>query len=76
MLYGVLVLAPQVRSVACGHDYTLVATMSYDGPDEDEVDKLQDLEIIREEAERRKERERVRYYLLLWWWCVLLFDIG
>jgi len=48
----------KVRSVACGHDYTLVATMSYDGPDEDEVDRLQDEEIVREEAERRAERER------------------
>ena len=31
--------------------------MSYDGPDEDEVDRLQDAEIVREEATRRKERE-------------------
>ena len=33
--------------------------MSYDGPDEEEVDRLQDEEIVREEAERRKEREEV-----------------
>ena len=45
--------------MACGHDFTLVATMSYDGPDEEEVDRLQDEEIVREEAERRKEREEV-----------------
>ena len=33
--------------------------MSYDGPDEDKVDKLQDAEIVREEEERRLARVEV-----------------
>jgi hypothetical protein len=57
----------KVKSVACGHDFMLVATSSYDGPDEDEVDCLQDDEIVREEAKKRKVRMYRLLLLLLTW---------
>ena len=47
-----------VRSVACGKEFTVVATHPYEGPTEEVARKLMEEEAIREEEERIQARTR------------------
>ena len=49
-----------VRSMACGKEFTIVATHPYEGPTEEVARKLMEEEAIREEEERLQEEEEMR----------------
>ena len=48
------------RSVACGKEYTLVATYPYEGPSEEVAKKLTEEHKLRQEEERIREEEEAR----------------
>ncbi|GMI03818.1 hypothetical protein TrLO_g11018 [Triparma laevis f. longispina] len=48
------------RSVACGKEYTLVATYPYEGPSEEVAKKLTEEHKLRQEEQKLKEEEEAR----------------